>query len=131
MSTVGNALSGLVSAATRLATAAENISKSGVEGRVPSGRGGRTDAYTPKDVIDVAQANGGVLAQVYERSGAYRTDYKPESPKADKEGNVLSPDVNVDEELVNSKLASLQYGANAKVIKAQLDNEKELFNVLV
>ena len=43
--------------------------------------------------------------------------------------NTAAP-VNVDEELVNSKLASINYTANAKVLKAELDNEKKLLDIL-
>lgn len=39
-------------------------------------------------------------------------------------------DINLDEEIVNSKLADISYTANAKVIQAQLKTEKELLNIL-
>lgn len=129
MTTIGNSLSGLVSASTRIKTASENIAKAFVEGRVPN-EGEQTDAYTPKYVVDTAQPVGGVLAQVYERTGAYRTTYNPQSPKANTDGNTLMPDVNIDEEIVNAKLASVQYKANASLIKAELENEKEILDIL-
>ncbi len=39
-------------------------------------------------------------------------------------------DINLDEEIVNSKLADISYTANAKVIQVQLKTEKELLNIL-
>jgi flagellar basal body rod protein FlgC len=50
-----------------------------------------------------------------------------------KDGNVnIKPpaDTNFDEELVNSKLADISYTANAKLLKAQLNSEKEILNIL-
>lgn len=45
-------------------------------------------------------------------------------------GNINHIPVNLDEELVNSKLSEIGYSANAKVIKAQLDTQKELLDIL-
>ena len=39
-------------------------------------------------------------------------------------------EVNLTEEVVNSKLAEVNYSANAKMIRAELDNEKKILDIL-
>lgn len=126
---VSSSLSGLNSAALRLATAGENIAKANVEGVLPA-RGAKTGAYLPKDVIDTALTRGGVMAEAIARQPGTYAKYSPQSSKANEKGFVAAPDVRVDEELVDAKLAGIQYTANAKMIKAQIDNEKKLLDVL-
>ncbi|MBI3420030.1 MAG: hypothetical protein HY053_07865 [Proteobacteria bacterium] len=41
-----------------------------------------------------------------------------------------NPPVNMDKEVVDTLVSSVMYKANAKVLKAQLDNEKSLLDVL-
>lgn len=53
-------------------------------------------------------------------------------PKPDPVTNITpaTNGINLDEEIVNSKLADISYTANAKVIQVQLKTEKELLNIL-
>ena len=39
--------------------------------------------------------------------------------------------VRLDQEIVESKAAKVEYKANAKVLKAQLENEKQILDILV
>lgn len=41
-----------------------------------------------------------------------------------------NPPVDLATEAVDMKIASIQYKANAKALKAQLDTEKEIINIL-
>lgn len=41
-----------------------------------------------------------------------------------------NPPVNMDKEVVDTLVSSVMYKANAKVLKAQMDNEKSLLDVL-
>jgi flagellar basal-body rod protein FlgC len=127
---VSTALSGLNSATKRIAVAGENIAKANVEGRYPQGKGEKTDAYLPKEVIDRSLVTGGVLPEVIERKDGYRAAYNPDSPKANSDGVTAVPDISIDEQLINSKLAEVQYTANAAVIKSSLDTERHLLDIL-
>ncbi len=53
-------------------------------------------------------------------------------PKPDPVTNITPANngINLDEEIVNAKLADISYTANAKVIQVQLKTEKELLNIL-
>lgn len=79
---ISSSLAGLNAASSRLATAADRISKAGLN----------TTTTTPQT--------------------------KPPA------------DINLAEEIVNSKLADISYTANAKVLQVQLKTEKELLNIL-
>lgn len=55
----------------------------------------------------------------------------PTSASTDTKTNInAAANVNLDEEIVNAKFSEVLYGANAKVLKAQLDTEKKLLDIL-
>lgn len=108
MSVIATALSGVNAGQTRLATAANNIANA------------TTPGYQMQDVVQTAQQGGGVRADVVERSPASR---------AFEETANASPDVSLEAQVVESKLASYDVQANLKVLKTQKELDKALLDI--
>ena len=64
------------------------------------------------------------------RNPAYITTSDPQSPDANADGLVASPNVDLNSELIASKEAEVSYGVNAKVIKIADKMEKSLLDAL-
>lgn len=116
---ISSALSGLAAATKRVAAAASNIANIGTTGSLePGGRA----PYTPLDVQLTSQAAGGALpggvsASFVPRDPASIPVYDPNSPFANAEGLVATPNVDLAVEAVNLKAAEIAYKANLASIK--------------
>lgn len=122
---MGIALSGLNSASQRVNAAAANIANAYTVGSVEEG--GRP-AYTPRDVVQIAQENGGVLAQTVARDPASVPAYEPNSPFANEQGLVATPNVDLATEIVSMKLAEIAYKASIATLKTSEDMAEELLS---
>lgn len=120
---LSTALSGLNAASTRANAAASNIANAGSSG---STDGTTKPAYTPQDVVQINQVNGGVKADLKDRDPATFQAYDPDKSYADEDGLVEVPNVSYEEEIVNLKIAEHAYKASAAVIKT----EQELSDAL-
>ncbi len=87
-------------------------------------------AYSAKTTQDVSVAGGGVNTVVLNRTPAFVPSYEPDSPFADAKGLVNSPNVNLDEELINTKVAENSYKANVMVLKTSLQMQDTLQKAL-
>ena len=105
------ALSGLYANEKRLAVAADNIANANTEG------------FRAKDLQQSSNDGGGVSTRVVERSPA--TVQVP-----DTEGGIRElPNVSLESEIINSKLATYGAEANLKVIQTQDKLNKYLLDI--
>lgn len=121
---IGIALSGLNSASQKVNAAAANIANAFTSGSLEEGG---QEPYTPRDVVQISQDGGGVLAQTVERDPAYVTAYDPDSPFANAQGYIGAPNVDLATEIVTMKLAEISYKANLGTIKTS----KAMFDELL
>ena len=112
---ISNALSGLQSAGIRAGVSANNIANLQTVGAKTPDRG--PAAYVPQDVVATAIPAGGVATHVQDRAPATVTAYDPDHPYADDQGAVDVPNINLETEIVNLKIAEIAYKASANVIK--------------
>lgn len=125
---LSTSLSGLMAASKKASVAAENIANAGSSGSTDSAGG--QQAYAAKITENVSTASGGVKAVVLNRTPAFVPSYEPDSPFANEDGIVNSPNVNLDEELMNIKVAEQSYKANVTALKAGLHMQDTLQDAL-
>jgi flagellar basal-body rod protein FlgC len=124
------AISGLNAAVSRVANAASNIVNASSTATFPKNASSYT-GFTPQDVISLSdQANLGVTTTAVPRTPAYVPVSDPLSPQANSDGLVASPNVDLAGEIISSNVASVNYGANAAVIKIANKMEKSLLDVI-
>jgi flagellar basal body rod protein FlgC len=117
ISPINSALSGLRAASTRIAVNADNIANQ------------FSKNYTPKRVVQLSQENGGVQVEVKDVNPPKVTVFNPSDPDAGANGTVELPNVDVANELVDNIIASYDYKANLKSIKAADDIQKSLLDI--
>lgn len=128
VSPINTAISGLFAASRRLSVSANNIVNQGSTRTQVDGVETNTP-YTPKQVVQISQATGGVITRVIDKNPATVGVFIPDHPDADAEGVVQFPNVDIAEELVNQKIASYDYKANLKTIKVQDELQKSLLDI--
>lgn len=126
---ISTALSGLLANQTKASGAASNIANVSTTGSLDE-NSDKQAPYTPVDVTFTSQENGGVTAQVTDRQPSFVPSYAPDSPFADAEGIIGSPNIRLEEEIVTLKQAELSYKANAKVVKVALELQDELLDAI-
>jgi flagellar basal-body rod protein FlgC len=128
--TAAIAVSGLNTASKRVEVSASNLANmddtaplpgSGVQGPAP---------FVPTRVAAVSLPGGGVKAQLSAASPASVAGYEPDSPYADSNGMVATPDVDPVNELVGQMQALQQYRASAALIEADDKMQKTALNLL-
>ncbi len=123
-------MSGLFAAGARIANNANNIANIYSTGRLPTNPGEASGAYAPTRAGTQTAPSGGVIVDITPVTPAYNVVSEPDSPEANADGLVAAPNIDLANELVDLKLASVLYAANAAVIKTQSDNEKKLLDTL-
>lgn len=124
------ALSGLAAAGARIASDANNIANIYSTGRLPAKPGDPTDAYAPTRVGTQSAPNGGVIISQTAVTPAYNVASDPSSPKANADGLVATPNVDLATELVDLQVTSVLYTANAAVIRTESETEKRLLDTI-
>lgn len=118
---LGN-VSNIVTTALQNASKTLEVSSSNVANIQTKGQIGGTQengkAYAARRVESTSLVEGGVKTQVREKSPATIAVYEPDSPLANKQGQVAAPNVNLAEEVVTQKFASYKVDASLKVLKA-------------
>lgn len=105
------ALSGFFASEQRLQNAANNIANA------------QSRDFRPQDVVQSADATGGVSTRVVERNPAT-------VPTVDRDGNVAErPNVSVEEEVVQAQVATYSAQANLKVLQASNQLDKYLLDI--
>jgi flagellar basal-body rod protein FlgC len=121
-------LSGLMSASKKANVAASNIANADSTGSTDPNN--PDQAYKALVTQDISVAGGGVRTIALDRNPAFIPSYEPDSPFANAEGLVNSPNVSLDEELMNLKLAENAYKANITALKAGLSMQETLQEAL-
>ena len=112
---ISTALTGLFAAGKRAEASASNIANMSSAGSPdPAGPSPPYEALTT-----VQTSNGAVGTSAYNipKSPGILNAYAPDSPFANSEGMIGTPNVDLAEEAVNLKLAELSYKANVSVLK--------------
>lgn len=128
MSISSIALSGMNAASLRLANSANNIANVQSTSKNVGAESVR-EPYTPTDVIPSSLEPGGVRSNLQPRDPATTPVFAPDNPYADADGIVQYPNVSLEKELVETKIASYDYKANLKVIKAEGDMMQLLLDI--
>ena len=112
-------VSGLQAASKKAEVTANNIVNADTVGsRDPNSP---QQAYKPQTVQNLSVEGGGVRAVSLDRQPSFVPSYSPDSPFADEEGLINAPNVNLDEELINLKLAENAYKANTVALKTGIE----------
>lgn len=128
-SVIGTALSGMNAASLRLANSANNIANIQSTSRLEGGETVRSP-YMPTDVVQSSiEPTGGVNASLRVRDPATVPVFSPDNPYADTDGVVQYPNVSLEEEVVETKIASYDYKANLKVLETQDDMMQSLLDI--
>ncbi|HUY68970.1 MAG TPA: flagellar basal body rod C-terminal domain-containing protein [Alphaproteobacteria bacterium] len=126
------AISGLNDAVARIANAASNIVNASSTAPVPSS-GAAYGGFVPQDVVTLSQSAGGqnfgVTDTAVPRNPAYVVTPDASSPNANADGLVAAPNVDLNAELIASKVAQVTYGANADVVKVAQQMQDALLNI--
>jgi flagellar basal-body rod protein FlgC len=120
------ALSGLTAASRKVDTAASNIANVSTGGALNPSTGGKAP-YSALGTTQTSTAQGGVVADVRVKQPGYVPAYDPNSPFANADGEIGVPNVSLDEEAVNLKLAETTYKANIQSLKTSIEMSDELF----
>ena len=120
------ALSGMQAATKRVDAAASNIANAGTTGSVD--KNATPQPYTPVDIVQTSQENGGTRADTVARDPASTLLYQPDAPFASADGYIAAPAVDLAGEVISAKQAALSYKANAAVVKTVDDMEKEMLD---
>ncbi len=111
------ALSGLNAAETRLGVSANNIANA------------TTPGYQAQTVRQTPVEGGGVRADVVNLSPTARALQNPDPVDAAAEEPVAASNVSVENELIETQLASYNFQANLKVLKTQNEMDKSLLDI--
>ena len=122
-------LSGLNAANTRVQAAASNI----VNAR-STGHGTEFDAdpqpYQPLRVAQSSLQQGGVRAEIVPDRTVPIAVFDPGNPAADANGTVRFPNVSIEAELVEMKLATQAYTASIAILEAESEMLGELLDAI-
>ncbi len=130
VNTISIALSGLNSSVQRLNASASNIANLNTTGSLEEGGQAPYSALTTTtSSIAINGETAGVRTNVIPKNTPFVPAYSPDSPFANEEGLIGVPNINLAEEIVNSKLAELSYKANIQTIRIQQDLNDELLSV--
>ena len=121
-------ISGLMAASKKAADSAQNIANSGSAGSLDPTSA--SQPYQAVDTVTTPVAGGGVKAVSVARNPAYVPSYEPNSPLANEDGMVATPNVNLDEELINLKAAEQAYKANAQALRMSRDMHDTLLTAI-
>lgn len=128
VSSINTALSGLNAASKRLAVSSNNIAN---QNSTKSLENGQTvdKPYVPQRVEQISLENGGVKTVVKDVDPATVTQFDPDNPDADANGGIQVPNVSLESEIINQKIATYDYKANLKTLKVQDDLLKSLLDI--
>jgi flagellar basal-body rod protein FlgC len=115
----------------RLRTIAENIANADSTSTTPGGDPYRRKLVTFKNVFDKAMGVDQVkIDKVSTDQSKFEKKYDPQNPGADKDGNVLTPNVNSLIEVMDMRQAERSYQANLSVIDVTRTMASNTVNLL-
>ena len=111
------AISGMKAQSQRLRVVSENLANSDSTAQTPEGTPYRRKVVTFKTELDRANGVASVVVdKVRPDNSEFQRRYDPKHPAADRDGYVLTPNVNPLIELMDMKEAQRSYDANMNVI---------------
>lgn len=126
INTISIALSGLNAATNKLNATASNIANVTTGGSLEDSNNAPYDALTTtQSTLD----NGGVRSAVVSARRPFVPSYAPDSPFANAQGLIGTPNVDLAEEAVNLSLAEITYKANISTLKTADELTEELLNI--
>ena len=122
MSVISIGLSGMLAAQAQVQASAANIVHANSEGRIPvAGSPKPDDVYQPVDVVTFDVGKGGKPADVgysyVPRPDSFSVVHDPDSPVANANGDVATPNVDLATEMVSMVQAKYQFYASAMVVR--------------
>jgi len=132
MSGIGNvfsaALSGLNAATRRLTNVANNVANlNDVTSLSP--KPGDPPQFQPLLTLQSSVPGGGTVATTQNVTPASVPSFQPDSPFANADGLVATPNVDLLDQMVDSLLATTSYKANIKVIQAAQEMQDQLLKI--
>lgn len=128
---INTALSGLLSSSKQAQSAASNIANVTTAGALSAEDGPAPyNATTTTSASLAASQGGGVATNIVQKDPGFVQAYAPNSPFANEEGLIGVPNVSLEEEAINLKIAEITYKANASVLGVASDLNDELINTL-
>lgn len=125
---ISTTISGLMASSRKAQVAANNIANAGTVGSTDPQS--PNQAYAAQITQDMTTAGGGVRTISLNRTPPFVPSFAPDSPFADSEGMVNSPNVNLDEELINLKESEFAYKANAQALRTGMEMQDTLRDAL-
>ena len=125
---ISTALTGLFAASKRVEASANNIANASSAGSLDPASPNKP--YQALTTVQTANGTGGTSAVNIPKNPGVVNAYAPDSPFANSQGLVGTPDVDLAEEAVNLKLAEIAYKANIATLKAAEDMAEEANRLL-
>ena len=132
MSTVGGiSLSGMNAAMRQLDASAENIANARSSGPMPdaANASGHPAVFTPLDVEQTPNANGGVSVRIAASTRQAIAAYDPNATYANADGMVATPNVDLTDEMVQLASANHAFAANLAVARTDDDMWASLLSI--
>ena len=126
INTISIALTGLNAATQKLNAAASNVANITTAGSLDDKNNTPYDALTTRQT---SLQNGGVKSEIVSSGRPFVPSFDPDSPFANSEGIIGTPNVDLAEEAVNFTLAELTYKANISTLKTAEEMSDELLNI--
>ena len=117
-----------MAASKKAQVSSNNIANASTTGSLDPSKGPKP--YEAQQTVTTSVAGGGVSAASVSRQPGFVPSYEPDSPFADESSMVGAPNVNLEEEMINLKVAEQAYKANAQTIRVAKDMSEELLNAL-
>lgn len=115
---IGIAASGLHAQSSRLRILSENLANAQSTGSTPGADPYRRKLISFEAMLDAANGAQGVkVGEISASEAPFLTEYNPDHPAADAEGNVKLPNVNMLVEMADMREATRSFEANLQVIK--------------
>jgi flagellar basal-body rod protein FlgC len=129
---ITNALSGLNAARQRLEVSAANVANVDSDGVLPGATSDPTapQVYTPLRVEQQPLVSGGTFATVLPVDPRLVRRFVPDSPAANADGIIASPNIDLVGEGITQIAAAQVYKANLRVIQVAQELERETAEML-
>jgi len=126
--------SGLRAQSVRLSTSASNIANLTTSGRIPDADNPNSSVYNPKDAVldtvSIGAQGAGVRASVVGRENGTSIAYDPQSSFSNQDGFIAVPNISLEREIVDVKIAEIAYKANVQALKVADELNRELLDTL-
>ena len=125
---ISSALSGLIAAAQRVSGVARNVANAGDTSRLDP-QPGDPPSFVPVETVQSTTIDGGTVASFRPVTPASVASYDPNSPLADANGLVATPNVDLTSQAVDLIAARAAYTANVKVLQVATSLEDSLLKI--